>query len=123
MAETWRMTEQPGVRQRRIDTLPFSEAIVEPVSALLLGRRRLADFRMRDGSVHQIDVPGDDGGTAVTLTVWPMLRRVDAISPALAVIFTGVVSIDLVEGVEVLFRRENGDYLIVAIGGKVIVRA
>jgi hypothetical protein len=52
-----------------------------------------------------------------------MLRRVDAISPALAVIFTGVVTIDLVEGVEVLFRRENGDYLIVAIGGKVIVRA
>ena len=117
------MTEQAGVQQRRIDTLPFSEAIVGPVSALLLGRHRIADFRLRDGEVHQIDVPGQNGETAVMLTIWPTLRRVDAISPALAVVFTGVVSIDLVEGVEVLFRRENGDYLIVAIGGKVIVRA
>jgi hypothetical protein len=34
-----------------------------------------------------------------------------------------VSGVELVEGVEVLFRRSNGEYLIVPIGGKVIVRA
>lgn len=117
------MTENAPVRQRSITTLPFSDAIVEPVSDLLLGTFRLADFRLRDADVHQIDVPGTNGNERVTLTIWPSLRRVDARSPALTIVFTGVQTVDLVEGVEVLFRRDNGDYLIVAIGGKVIVRA
>ena len=73
--------------------------------------------------MHQIIVPDRAGEPVVTLTIWPSLRRVDARSPALTVVFTEVASVDLVDGVEVLFRRENGDYLIVAIGGKVIVRA
>jgi hypothetical protein len=34
-----------------------------------------------------------------------------------------VTSVDLVEGVEVLFRRGGGEYLIVTVAGKVIVRA
>jgi hypothetical protein len=76
-----------------------------------------------DADVHQLLVPGATGELAVTLTIWPSLRRVDALSAALTIVFTGVATVDLVEGVEVLFRRENGDYLIVAIGGKVIVRA
>ena len=97
--------------------------MLEPVSKLLLATHRLADFRLPDADVHQVPVSGKDGELAVTLTLWPSLRRVDARSPALTVVFTGVVSVDLVEGVEVLFRRENGDYLIVAIGGKVMVRA
>jgi hypothetical protein len=40
-----------------------------------------------------------------------------------AIVFTDVVVVDLVPDVEVQFRRGNGDYLIVAQGGKVVVRA
>lgn len=83
----------------------------------------MASFRLPNADVWQIDVPGPDAHIATTLTIWPSLCRVDARSPALTVVFTQVAAVDLVEGVEVLFRRANGDYLIVAIGGKVIVRA
>jgi hypothetical protein len=37
-------------------------------------------------------------------------------------VFTGVVRVDLVPGVEVQFRRANREVLIVARGGRVIVR-
>ena len=57
------------------------------------------------------------------LTLWPTIRRIDAISQSATVVFTNVTLVELVEGVEVLFRRGSGEYLIVTIGGKVIVRA
>lgn len=117
------MADNQPVRQRIITTLPFSDAIVGPVSDVLFGTFRLADFRLGDADVHQIAVPDKNGHERVTLTIWPSLRRADARSPDLTIVFTGVQTVDLVEGVEVLFRRDNGDYLIVAIGGKVIVRA
>src|SRR6478752_6695260 len=109
--------------QRRIDRLQFDAQSIEPIAALLKGELRLADFRLPNAAVHQITVPGADGRAATLLTLWPSLRRVDAIAPGLTVVFTDVVTVDLVEGVEVLFRRGDRDYLVVAIGGKVIVRA
>jgi len=39
------------------------------------------------------------------------------------VVFTDVATVDLVEGVEVQFRRGNRDYLIITRAGKIIVRA
>lgn len=48
---------------------------------------------------------------------------VDVIAGPVAIVFTDVTFVDLVPGVEVQFRRGNGDYLIVARGGKVVVRA
>lgn len=116
-------TQPPSAPQRRIDRLPFDARAIQPIADLLGGEARLADFRLRDADVHQIVVPAADGRVATTLTLWPSLRRVDAIAPGLTVVFTEVETVDLVEGVEALFRRANRDYLIVAIGGKVIVRA
>ena len=115
--------DKPPTIQRRIDRLQFDARSIEPIAALLQGELRLADFRLPNAAVHQITVPGVDGRAATLLTLWPSLRRVDAIAPGLTVVFTDVVTVDLVEGVEVLFRRGNRDYLVVAIGGKVIVRA
>ena len=109
--------------QRRIDRLPFDPRAIEPIATLLNGELRLADFRLPNAAVHQITVPGQQGRAATLLTLWPSLRRVDAIAPGLTVVFTDVVTVDLVEGVEALFRRGNRDYLVVAVGGKVIVRA
>jgi hypothetical protein len=115
--------DKPRKIQRRIDRLQFDARSVEPIAALLQAELRLADFRLPNAAVHQVTVPGGDGRAATLLTLWPSLRRVDAIAPGLTVVFTDVVTVDLVEGVEVLFRRGNRDYLVVAIGGKVIVRA
>jgi hypothetical protein len=51
------------------------------------------------------------------------LRRVDAIGGGVAAVFTRIASVQLVDGVEVLFRRESGEYLIVTKGGRIIVRS
>jgi len=108
--------------QRRIDRLPFDTAAIPAIATLLGGEARLAAFRLPDAAVHQIVVPGAGGREATTVTLWPSLRRVDAIAAGVAVVVTDVVGVELVEGVEALFRRANGEFLIVAIGGKVIVR-
>jgi hypothetical protein len=83
----------------------------------------LATFRLPDADIWQITVPDAAGIPVVTLTLWPSIQRVDARGDALMVVITNVTGVELVEGVEAVFRRENGEYLIVPIGGKVIVRA
>jgi hypothetical protein len=121
------MTQESGPTanppKRRIVTLPFDQRAIPAIAELLGGEARLADFRLPDAAVHQILAPGKDGRPATMLTLWPSLRRVDAIAPGITVVFTAIETVDLVEGVEALFRRSNRDYLIVAVGGKVIVRA
>jgi len=72
--------------------------------------------------VLQLDVPAA-GDSTTRLTFWTALRRVNAISEHAVVVFTNVVTVELVEGVEALFRRESGEYLIVARGGKIMVRS
>jgi hypothetical protein len=110
-------------KSRRIDKIPFDEHALARIADLLGGTVRLASFRLPDADVWQIDVPDSSGATAIVLTVWPSLHRVDASSSRITIVFTKVSGVELVEGVEVLFRRSNGEYLIVPIGGKVIVRA
>ena len=57
------------------------------------------------------------------LPLWPSLRRVDAVNGSVTVVFTEIATVDLVPDIEVQFRRASREYLIVARGGKVIVRA
>lgn len=84
---------------------------------------RLAPFTLPGATVHQITAPGKDGRPSVLLTLWPSLRRVDAVSAGATIVVGGIVAVEFVPGVEVTFRKEGGGYLIVALGGKVIVRA
>lgn len=114
------MTE--GVR-RSIRHLAFDEAAVAAVAETLGVPVDLAPFTLPGGRVYQVVVPGTNGRPTVLVTLWPSLRRVDAIASPATVVFTAVSLVTLVEGIEALFRRENNDYLIVARGGKVIVRA
>jgi len=97
--------------------------VIDEIAALLGGTPRPANFKLRDEAVMRLDVPSNNHRSATTLTFWCSLRRVDAMADGLLVVFTDVVTVDLVEGVEVLFRRVSGEYLIVTIGGKVIVRS
>lgn len=106
-----------------IQRLPFDDRAVQAIGALFGVAAAPAPFGLPGGTVYQVLVEGANGRPSVMLTLWPSIRRVDAISLAAAAVATRVVSVDLVPGVEVLFRRESGEYLIVSTGGKIIVRA
>jgi hypothetical protein len=112
------MTAPGKIRQVRFDV-----AAVDLVAETLGVSARTAPFRLPSGAVYQIVVTDREGRPAVMLTLWPSIRRVDAIATAATVVFTDVGTVDLVADVEVQFRRSNRDYLIVARGGKLIVRA
>lgn len=112
----------PIVR-RRIQHVRYDERCVPLVAELLGAVAGLADFRLPGAAVHQITVSGERGAAAVMLTLWTSIRRIDAIGPAATIVLTDVATVDLVEGVEVQFRRANRDYLIITRGGKIIVRA
>jgi hypothetical protein len=112
-----------GTGQSRIRQVHFDVAAVELVAEVLGVPAATAPFRLPSGVVYQILVPDKEGRPAVMLTLWPSIRRVDAIATAATVVFTDVSTVDLVTDVEVQFRRSNRDYLIVARGGKLIVRA
>lgn len=107
----------------RIRHFAYDAQCIEPVADTLGVAVALAPFRLPGGAVYQLLVPGRDDRPAAMVTLWPTLRRVDAIGGNATVVFTDVVSVDLVGEIEVQFRRSNRDYLIVARGGKIIVRA
>lgn len=117
------MDDQPPVPQNPITHLPFDARAVEPIAAALGGEISRAPFQLPGSTVYQLTVENQHGLPATLLTLWPGLHRVDAISPSSAVVFTDVRTVDLVGTVEVQFRRANREMLIVARGGKVIVRA
>ena len=111
------------VQRRSIIKLPFDQRSVAQVSALLDAPATLAPFQLPGGEVHQLTMQQADGSPRLLLTLWPRIKRVDVISTSATVVFTHVATVDLVEGVEVLFRRTSGEYLIITVAGKVIVRA
>jgi hypothetical protein len=116
---------QPGIPSvgSKIRRIPFDDRSAEAVAEALGGSSSVAPFRLPSGAVYQVLIPGKDGKPATMLTLWPAIRRIDAIGSGLTVVFTDIATIDVVGDIEVQFRRSNRDYLIVARGGKVIVRA
>jgi hypothetical protein len=109
--------------RRSIITRPFDQRSVAEVALLLGVTATLAPFQLPGGEVHQLTLQRDEEPPTGLLTLWPTIRRVDVISPSATVVFTKVATVDLVEGVEVLFRRNSREYLIIILAGKVIVRA
>ena len=109
----------PVGRLRRIS---FDATGVDLIAETLGAKATLAPFRLPSAAVYQALISGANGRPATLLTLWPSLRRVDAINSSATVVFTGITGVDLVDGVEVVFRRESRETLIVAIGGKIIVR-
>jgi hypothetical protein len=109
-------------RARTVRTIAFDEAAIEVISGTLNAESALADFRLPSSRVWQMTVVGEDDRATAMLTLWPGIRRVDAVNGGATVVFSDVQTIDIVPGVEVQFRRSNRDCLIVARSGKVIVR-
>jgi hypothetical protein len=117
------MDDQTPVPQNPIVRLPFDDRAVEPISAALGAGVSRAPFQLPGSTVYQLTIENALGLPATLVTLWPGIHRVDAISPSSTVVFTDVQTVDLVGTVEVQFCRSNQEMLIIARGGKVIVRA
>lgn len=101
----------------------FDGRVIDSIAAALGATVAPAPFQLPGSTVYQLTIENAHGLPATLLTLWPGIQRVDAISPSSTVVFTDVRTVDLVGTVEVQFRRSNRELLIVARGGKVIVRA
>lgn len=119
--EAGRSEPQPSAS--RVRQLHYNAEAIDLIADTLAVPVRLAPFRLPGAAVYQLLVPGSNERPAAMLTLWPSLRRVDAVAGPATVVFTAVATVDLVADVEVQFRRESREYLIVARGGKLIVRA
>lgn len=107
----------------RLRRLPYDAEAIDVIAETLAVPVRLAPFRLPGAAVYQLLVPGGNDRPAAMLTLWPSLRRVDAVAGPATVVFTAVATVDLVADVEVQFRRDSREYLIVVRGGKLVVRA
>ncbi len=112
-----------GTGRSRIRHVPYNAEAIDLIADALDIPVNFADFRLPGAAVYQLTVPGSDGRATAMLTLWPSIRRVDAIGGGATIVFTNVVTVDLVADIEVQFRRANREYLIVARGGRLIVRA
>lgn len=110
-------------RSPRIRTLPYDVNAVEAIALELEAEVSLAPFRLPGSAVWQLTVSGDQGRPQALMTLWPGIARIDVIAGPATIVFTEIEVVDLVPGVEVQFRRRNRELLVVARGGKVIVRA
>ena len=107
----------------KIRAIPFDGDCAAEVAYALGGSSGLAPFRLPSGAVYQVMIPGKDERPATMLTLWPAIRRIDATGAGATVVFTDIAMVAVVGEIEVQFRRANREYLIVARGGKIIVRA
>jgi hypothetical protein len=118
------MTERAaGAPPSRVRTVPYQSDWIETIAATIGVRAGPAPFQLPGAAVYQFTVEGEAGRPAALVTLWPSLRRVDAICSGAAVVFTRIATVQLVDGVEVLFRRETGEYLVIAKGGRIVVRS
>lgn len=116
-------TESPELsRSPLIRTVAFDPRAIDAIAEVLDVAATVAPFRLPSSTVWQMTVPGDAGRPVVMMTLWPGIGRVDVVAGPATVVVTDVRTVDLVPGVEVQFRRANREVLIVARGGKVIVR-
>ena len=115
-------SEPETTRTSRLRIVALRDDMVELIAETLAVEATLAPFQLPGARVYQLMVPGSLGRAAAMVTLWPSLRRVDAIGNGSAVVFTRIASVQLVDGVEVLFRRESGEFLVIAVGGRIIVR-
>jgi hypothetical protein len=115
--------DAPGGTTKRLRTVPFEDAMIDTIAETIDARPSLAPFQLPGAAVYQFMLDGTEGRPSAMVTLWPSLRRVDAIGSGAAVVFTRIATAQLVDGVEVLFRRETGEYLVIAKGGRIIVRS
>lgn len=112
-------------RSPLIRIISYDKEAIDQIAECLEATATVAPFRLPSSTVWQLTVAADHAPDrpVVMVTLWPGIRRVDVIAGPSTTVFTDVTTVDLVPGVEVQFRRANRELLIVAVAGKVIVRA
>lgn len=110
-------------KTRSVERVAFDSRATDRIAETLGVDASRAPFQLPGATVWQLLVSGANERPSALVTLWPSLRRVDVITGPVAIVFTDVTVVDLVARIEVQFRRGNNDCLIVARGGKVIVRA
>ncbi|HEV2527066.1 MAG TPA: hypothetical protein VGT61_01230 [Thermomicrobiales bacterium] len=125
----------PGSAAQRI---PFDAAAITAIAAELgieaapapFGAQAHPAWRLVVPLTGAAVIPGADPTEPVTaqspgvvtrLIVWPGMGRVDVANPMASVTMTGVVVVDLIPGIEAIFRSPEGS-LTVARNGRVMAR-
>ena len=114
--------EHPTAPPGRVLRLAFDDRSAAEIARVLGTTLERAPFQLPGGTVYQLTVSGVASARSL-VTLWPSIRRVDVIGSGSTVVCTHITTVDLIEGAEVLFRRSSGEYLIITVAGKVIVRA
>lgn len=117
------MRDEHGERPKsRLRSIPFRDDTVDLIAEALEATLNLAPFQLPGARVYQLTIDGPERRPLTMVTLWPSLRRIDAIGGGSAIVFTQIESVQLVAGVEALFRRASGEYLVISRVGKLIVR-
>ena len=120
-----------------IERRPFGREALDEIASELGQPLTDAPFALHGEPVWRLTVPVVAGpvvaggaaaatpdpadGAVTVLTFWLSLGRVDAVAPAVSVVATGIIAVDLVPGVEAIFRYPGGN-LTVARNGRIMVR-
>jgi len=103
-------------------TLPFTEEAVSAIAALLGVTACREPYAVHGAAVYRLDVPNVSLGMAVTVLLWPSIRRVDVRIGDCSMVYKAVATVELLPGVEVIFRRSEAEgHLFVSAGGRVSV--
>jgi hypothetical protein len=100
-------------------TLLFTEDAVVEIAALLGVPACVEPYRARDAAVYRIVLPNPSLGVEVVVILWPSLGRVDVRLGDCSMVYKGVTEVELIPGVEVIFRRPGDEgYLFISVGGR-----
>ena len=100
-------------------TLPFTEAVVPAIAALLGVAAQVEPYAVRGAPVYRLDVLNASLDITVSVLLWPSLGRVDVRIGDCSMVYKGVATVELLPDVEVIFRRASGEgYLFVSVGGR-----
>jgi hypothetical protein len=103
-------------------TLPFTEAAVPEIAALLGVAAVVEPYAVRGGAVYRLEVRNAILDTDIALLLWPSIGRADVRIGDCSMVYKGVTAVELVPDVEVIFRRgTTGGYLFVSVGGRASV--
>jgi hypothetical protein len=103
-------------------TVPYDADAVAPVAALLGVTAHEEPYRVRGAAVWRLELANASLGRAVTVVLWPSLRRVDVRLGDCSMVYRDVITVELLPRVEVIFRRGTGDgYLFISTGGRASV--
>ena len=121
------VTDSGHLDHKHSTRLPFGETALSAISAELGVNACAAAYRLGDNTIWEFHVPTKWlPGATLLVVLWPTLSRVDARvvlgdggPTPLAVTAKQVHTVEVYEGVEVMFRRHGGSVMFVTRDGHI----